>query len=154
MKTCRMLRSILLVLSSVLVSGHSLAAENFSPPRTADGSPDFNGIWQALGSANWNIEPHAADFPPLPQLGAWGSVPAGLGIVVGGEIPYTPEGRAKQQENKADWLASDPYVKCYMPGVPRANYTPFPFQIVQSPEHIIVAYEYRQRKSYCLHEST
>jgi len=142
MKTCQVLRSALLVLLSMLFSSYMLAAENFSPPRTADGSPDFNGIWQAMGSANWNIEPHAADFPPLPQLGAWGSVPAGLGIVVGGEIPYTVEARARQQENQANWLANDPYVKCYMPGVPRANYTPFPFQIVQSPEHIIMAYEF------------
>lgn len=142
MKKSRGLRRIFLILTSVLLVNQSLAAENFSPPRTADGSPDFNGIWQAMGSANWNIEPHAADFPPLPQLGAWGAVPAGLGIVVGGEIPYTAEARAQQQENKANWLENDPYVKCYMPGVPRANYTPFPFQIVQSPDHIVMAYEF------------
>ena len=110
MKIYQVLRHALIVLSSLLLSGHLLAAENFSPPRTADGNPDFNGIWQAMGSANWNIEPHAADFPPLPQLGAWGSVPAGLGIVVGGDIPYTAEARVQQQENKANWLA-----KCNLP---------------------------------------
>lgn len=124
----------------MLGTGH--AAEPYSPPRTADGNPDFNGIWQAIGSAHWNIEPHAADFPPLPQLGAWGAVPAGLGIVEGGEIPYTPEARATQQANQQNWLELDPYVKCYMPGVPRANYLPFPFQIVQSPDHLIMAYEF------------
>lgn len=142
MNIIQVIRRVSVGLALVLMSGLALAAENFSPPRTADGNPDFNGIWQALGSANWDIEPHAADFPPQPQLGAWGSVPAGLGIVVGGEIPYTPEARAQQQANKADWLANDPYVKCYMPGVPRANYTPFPFQIVQSPDHVIMAYEF------------
>ncbi len=118
------------------------AADNYVPPRTADGNPDFNGIWQALGSAHWDIEPHAADFPPLAILGAFGAKPAGLGVVEGGEIPYTAAARAQQQKNQADWLSLDPVVKCYLPGVPRANYLPFPFQIVQSPEHIIVAYEF------------
>ena len=125
-----------------LIAGPLLGAEGFSPPRTADGKADFNGIWQAIGSAHYNIEPHAADFPPLPVLGAVGAIPAGLGIVVGGEIPYTPEARALQQQNQSDWLARDPLVKCYMPGVPRANYLPFPFQIVQSQDHIIMAYEF------------
>jgi len=118
------------------------AAENSSIPRTADGNPDFNGIWQALGTAHYDIEPHAADFPPLPVLGAVGAIPAGLGVVVGGEIPYTPAARAQQQANKADWLGLDPVVKCYMPGIPRATYMPFPFQIIQSPEHIVMAYEF------------
>jgi hypothetical protein len=118
------------------------AAENSSIPRTADGDPDFGGIWQALGSAHYNIEPHAADFPPLPVLGAVGAIPAGLGVVEGETIPYTPAARAQQQTNKEDWLALDPVAKCYMPGIPRANYLPFPFQIVQSSEHIVMAYEF------------
>jgi len=111
-------------------------------PRTADGRPDFNGIWQAINTANWDVEPHAASFGPLVAAGAIGAIPAGLGIVEGNEIPYTPEARAQQQENKSDWLSDDPLVKCYMPGVPRANYLPFPFQIVQSTDHIIFAYEF------------
>ena len=111
-------------------------------PRTADGRPDFNGIWQAINTANWDVEPHAASFGPLVAAGAIGAIPAGLGIVDGNEIPYTSEARAQQQENKSDWLANDPLVKCYMPGIPRANYLPFPFQIVQSTDHIIFAYEF------------
>ena len=129
--------SLLLMLSSI-----SVAAEGDFVPRTADQKPDFNGIWQAIGSAHWNIEPHAADFSPLVELGAIGAIPAGLGIVEGGSIPYTSEARAKQQENRADWLALDPVVKCYMPGVPRATYLPFPFQIIQSPDHVVMAYEF------------
>lgn len=128
--------------SLLLLSGMVAAAEGDSVPRTADGSPDFNGIWQAIGSSHWDIEPHAADFGPLVELGAIGAIPAGLGIVEGGEIPYTSEARAQQQQNKADWLALDPVVKCYMPGIPRANYLPFPFQIIQSPEHVVMAYEF------------
>ena len=126
----------------VILSSISVAADGDFVPRTADQKPDFNGIWQAIGSAHWNIEPHAADFSPLVELGAIGAIPAGLGIVEGGSIPYTSEARAKQQENKADWLALDPVVKCYMPGVPRATYLPFPFQIIQSPEHVVMAYEF------------
>jgi len=110
------LASALLMLSSV-----GLAAENDSVPRTADGKPDFNGIGQAIGSAQWNIEPRAADFGPVVELGAIGAIPGSLGIVEGGLIPYTAEARAKQQENRADWLALDPVVKCYMPGIPRAT---------------------------------
>ncbi len=120
----------------------SQAAEGDDIPRLANGDPDFNGLWQALGNFHWNIEPQAADFPPMPELGAFGAARASTGIVVGGEIPYTAEARAKQQANRADWLALDPVVKCYMPGIPRANYMPFPFQIVQSPEHMIFAYEF------------
>lgn len=126
----------------LLLSSGVQAAENMSIPRTADGNPDFNGIWQAIGTANWDIEPHAADFPPLVELGAIGAIPAGLGVVEGGDIPYTAAARAQQQANKADWLSSDPIVKCYMPGIPRANYLPFPFQIIQSPEHVVMAYEF------------
>lgn len=126
----------------VVLSALGVAAESDLVPRTADGSPDFNGIWQAISSAHWNIEPHAADFGPLAELGAIGAIPAGLGIVEGGTIPYASEARAKQQENRADWLSLDPVVKCYMPGVPRATYMPFPFQIIQSPDHVVMAYEF------------
>ncbi|MFB0988906.1 MAG: hypothetical protein QMC69_06545 [Gammaproteobacteria bacterium] len=134
--------ALLTALLLVMLSSISVAADGDFVPRTADQKPDFNGIWQAIGSAHWNIEPHAADFSPLVELGAIGALPAGLGIVEGGSIPYTSEARAKQQENRADWLALDPVVKCYMPGVPRATYLPFPFQIIQSPDHVVMAYEF------------
>ncbi len=139
-----MLRKMLLVkaifLTLVMLPISPVNAQDI--PRTADGRPDFNGLWQALGAAHWSVEPAAADFPPLPVLGAFGASQASVGVVVGGEIPYTPEARAQQQANAADWLSLDPLVKCYMPGIPRANYLPFPFQIVQSPEHLIFAYEF------------
>jgi len=138
-----LLRPLLTLLTLTLLPlSAATAAEGFMMPRTADGKADFSGIWQAIGSAHYDIEPHAADFGPMYQLGAIGAIPAGLGIVDGGEIPYTAEARAKQQANKADWLAMDPVVKCYMPGVPRANYLPFPFQIIQSPDHVVMAYEF------------
>lgn len=117
-------------------------SEVYSPKRTHDGKPDLNGIWQALGTAHWDIEGHAARPGPIVELGALGAIPAGLGIVDGGEIPYQPWAKEKQQENLENWLTEDPAVKCFMPGVPRATYMPFPFQIVQTPDHILVAYEF------------
>jgi hypothetical protein len=114
----------------------------YQAPRTADGRPDLNGIWQALGTAHWDIEGHAARPGPVVALGALGAVPAGLGVVEGGEIPYQPWAAAQKQKNLDNWLASDPAVKCFMPGVPRATYMPFPFQIVQTPEFILMAYEF------------
>ncbi len=117
-------------------------AQDYRAPRTSDGEPDLNGIWQALTSAHWDIEAHAARSGPIVELGALGAVPGGLGIVEGGEIPYTPAARAKQQENLARWWELDPAIKCFMPGIPRANYMPFPFQIIQTPENVIFAYEF------------
>ena len=139
-KTCTRIIAALVISVTGLASIQ--AAENSSIPRTAQGNPDFGGIWQALGSAHYNLEPHAADFPPLPVLGAFGAIPAGLGVIEGKSIPYTPSARAQQEANKEDWLTLDPVVKCFMPGIPRANYMPFPFQIIQSSEHIVMAYEF------------
>ena len=118
------------------------AAEVYKAPRTADGKPDLNGIWQALNTANWDIQEHAAQSGPVVALGAAGAVPAGLGVVEGNEIPYLPAAAAKRKENFEHRLTADPEVKCYLPGVPRATYMPFPFQIVQTPKSILIAYEY------------
>ncbi len=109
--------------------------------RTADGKPNLNGIWQVINTANWDIQGHAAQAGQVVALGATGAEPAGLGIVEGEEIPYLPAA-AKKKENFANRLTLDPEVKCYLPGVPRATYMPFPFQIVQTPQYILIAYEY------------
>ncbi len=126
------------------------------PARTADGKPNLNGIWQALNTANYDLLSHQArpamamrpgPINPVPAagvvaLGAVGAVPGGIGIVVGDEIPYKPEAAAKQKANQANWLTADPEIKCYLPGVPRANYMPYPFQILQNEKAIFFAYEY------------
>jgi hypothetical protein len=111
-------------------------------PRMTDGKPNFNGVWQAITTANWDIQDHSAASGPFWQLGAIGAIPAGQGIVEGNDIPYTPAGLAKKKQNKANWPAEDPEAKCYMPGIPRANYMPFPFQIIQSNKDILMAYEF------------
>lgn len=133
------------------------AAAAYKAPRGPDGKhPDLNGVWQAMNTAGWDIEPHAAraalqmrpgPFVPVPAkavvaLGAVGAVPAGLGIVEGGEIPYTADAKKQRDENRANYLERDPEVKCYLPGVPRANYMHLPFQVFQSEKSMIIAYEY------------
>jgi len=111
--------------------------------RTADGRPDLNGIWQAVGTAHWNLQDHQARTGPVLELGATFAIPAGLSVVEGNDIPYQPWAAAKQRENYDNWLARDPEVKCYLPGLPRATYMPYPFQILQTGSNdILMAYEY------------
>jgi hypothetical protein len=117
-------------------------AEAYRAPHTADGRPNLNGIWQAVNTANWDIQEHAARPGQVIALGAVGAVPAGLGVVEGVEIPYLPAAAAKKKENFENRLTADPEIKCYLPGVPRATYMPYPFQIVQTPQYILIAYEY------------
>ena len=141
----------------VLAQAKSKAAATYKAPRIPGTKvPDLNGVWQVMNTAGWDIEPRAAraalqlrpgPYVPVPAkevlaLGAVGAVPAGLGIVEGGEIPYTPDAKKLRDENRADYLARDPEVKCYLPGVPRANYMHLPFQIFQSESSMLIAYEY------------
>ena len=115
-------------------------------------NPNFNGIWQAMTTANWDILDHAAEAGPgVMVLGAWGVQPGGRGIVEGNQIPYKPEALAKKRANYERRLKfdpqnshelGDPESKCYMTGVPRAMYQPYPFQMVQTADQILMAFEY------------
>jgi hypothetical protein len=107
-----------------------------------DGKPNLNGIWETFSTANWDLQDHAAYAGPLWQTGAIGAVPPGLGVVAGNEIPYLPAAAAKKKENFANRAKEDPEAKCYLPGVPRATYMPYPFQIVESPKDILLVYEF------------
>ena len=115
----------------VLVAASS-PAQSRAVPRTADGKPDLSGIWQVMNTAAWDIQDHQA------QKG----VPAGQGVVEGNEVPYTPAALEKKKANVARRATADPETKCYLPGVPRITYMPFPFQIVQTPAQVTVLYEY------------
>jgi hypothetical protein len=117
----------------VLTPDNSVRAQGATAiPRTADGKPDFSGIWQAMTTASWDIQDHAA------QKG----VPGGPGIVVGNEIPYQPAAMAKKKENYEKRAALDPEAKCYLAGIPRMMYMPFPFQIIQTPRELTMLFEY------------
>lgn len=120
-------------------------------PRTADGKPNISGIWQALNEANWNLLSHPAQPGPYPRLlGAWGAEPPSLGFVDGDQIPYLPAAVARKDENYRTRMMTDPFnrslgdpeLKCYLPGVPRATYMPYPFQILQTGTDIMFVYQY------------
>lgn len=121
-----------LALPSVQAQARSTppAAPGF--PRTPDGRPDLTGVWQALNTAAWNLLDHEA------QKG----VPAGRSVVAGNEIPYQPWAAVRQQENFRNRDFADPEAKCYLPGVPRITYVPYPFQILQTSSTVMLLYEY------------
>jgi hypothetical protein len=128
----------LIALAAAAVGTTALAQDRARPERVG-GKPNLNGIWQAINTANWNVEGHSAEaLDDFWQLGAIAAIPAGQSVVVGGRIPYLPEALARRDEHRAGWPASDPEAKCYMPGIPRATYMPYPFQIVQGDGDIIL----------------
>jgi len=129
--------------------------------RTSEGRPDFSGVWQALNEAHWDLQAHEArpaivtqpgvyeyeyarvPAAPVLALGAAGGVPGSLGVVQGdGQIPYKPEALAVKQENAANWIDRDPELKCYLPGIPRAMYMPYPFTIVQGTDKIQMTFAF------------
>ena len=138
-------KNVLTMLASLLFVGMAGAQVLDEFPRTPDGKPDLSGIWQAMTTAHYDVEPHAAAYGPYPrEMGALSAKPASLGIVEGGRIPYNEVSRRQRDENARDAITKDPLAKCFMPGVPRANYLPFPFQIVQSQDVILLAYEFAE----------
>ena len=137
------------------------AGQTSRPGRTADGKPNFSGIWQALNEANWDLQAHEARpgavtqpgiYPyayarvpaaPVLALGAAAGVPGSIGVVEGdGRIPYKTEAAAIKKVNAEHWIDRDPELKCYLPGIPRAMYMPYPFQVVQSTNKIHMAYTF------------
>jgi hypothetical protein len=141
---------MLAVLAGAATLGVSIAAggqaaqplDSTAIIRMPDGKPNFTGLWQANSGANWDIEDHSAEPGPFYQLGALMAIPAGQGIVEGGPIPYRPEALAQRKLNRLNRWTLDPEIKCFMPGIPRANYMPYPFQIVQGTNTIAFAYEF------------
>jgi hypothetical protein len=117
-------------------------AQHADIPRTHAGKPDLGGIWQVLNEANWNLEPHGAAQGPVEMLGAIGSVAPGFGVIDGGRIPYLMGALPQRDANRSNLRTEDPEAKCFLPGVPRATYLPYPFQIVQSDTGIMIVYQF------------
>lgn len=112
-----------------------LAAQSYKAPRTVDGHPDLQGIWQAMNTAAVNLEDHIATL----------DMPAGRSVIVDppdGKIPYTAAAAQQQKENYKNRAKADPLNQCYIPGVPRVMYLPFPMQIVQTPKYVVIASEF------------
>lgn len=138
------MRNVLVVTLMAGLTGNVTAQtplQTRGPGRQTASRADLNGIWQALGTANWDIQDHSGQ-PGPPQFGSLLAEPPGQGIVEGNEIPYRPGVLVTKKENFAKRFTDDPEAKCYMPGVPRATYMPYPFQIVQTPQYILIAYEF------------
>jgi hypothetical protein len=123
------LRRLWLVLICMLVTS---LAQGQALPRTADGKPNLQGIWQVRNRAASDLQDHAAKH----------EMPAGKSVVEGGEIPYQPWAAAKKQENFVNREKLDPLAKCFLPGVPRIMYMEFPFQIFQTRDHIAMTFEW------------
>jgi hypothetical protein len=117
-------------------------AQPYRPPRGPDGHADLSGIYEAINTANWDLEDHSAQPGTMWETGSINAEPAGQSVVEGGIIPYKPAALEKRQANFANRRTNDPEAKCYMPGIPRANYMPYPFQIVQTPRGIMFVYEF------------
>ena len=101
-------------------------------PRAPNGKPNLSGVWQVMSTASWDIQDHSAEK----------GVPSGQGVVEGNDVPYQPAAAARKKENFANRATADPLTKCYLPGVPRIMYMPFPFQILQTPTHVEIFFEY------------
>ena len=130
------------IVFAAVLSVRSGEGQTYTAPRTASGQPDLNGFWQALNTAHWDLEPHTAAAGPVLQLGAAYAVPPGQGVVVDGPIPYRPDALAKKKQYAANALREDAEVKCYLPGVPRVMYMPYPVQVVQSDATILMMSEF------------
>jgi hypothetical protein len=119
------------------------AAATGARPGRINGHPNLNGVWQAVNTANWNLEGGSTQaFPEFFKLGALFAAPPGPSVVEGGTIPYLPEALEQRNKNRAGWPANDPETKCYRGGIPRSTYLPYPFQIVQGDGDIMFVYEY------------
>ena len=110
----------------------------------------MNGIWQAVNTANWNLEDHNGEQAPVIAAGMWAAIPPGQGVVEGGPIPYKPEALAQREKNRKNALTGklgydttrDPEANCFLPGIPRATYLPYPFQIFQGPNRMWMIYQF------------
>ena len=126
------------LLTAASVAAQTSATTPYNPPRTRDGHPDLQGVWQVLNGAAWDLEDHGASL----------GVPAGHGVVEGGTIPYQPSALARKKANFEKRATLDPEAKCYLPGVPRITYMPHPFQIVQQADKVSILYEYLHAVRY------
>ena len=118
----------------VVLASTSAGAQAPALPRTPDGKPNLQGIWQVLNTAAWDLQDHSA------RLG----VPGGQTVVDGNDIPYQPATLKQKQQNFANRATADPETKGFLPGVPRIMYMPLPFQIFQTPTHVAMTFEYAQ----------
>jgi hypothetical protein len=146
----------------LLLSSSALAQAPAAPiKRMPDGKPDFSGIWQGGGisaqGVTANVVPPAAAAAPAPAAGARGGAAAapaggGRGGARGGAAPVASQASAGLPTTPTlqPWAVEktrnlknidDPTVHCFQPGVPRVVGMPFPLEIVQTPNKMVILYE-------------
>ena len=103
---------------------------DFKIPRTADGKPDFSGVWSSGGAERLGDlgggPPRFTSAPNLPRPEP---------------LSYQPWAEAERQKYLARRGIDDPIGRCMMPGVPRTTGMPMPIQFVQTPKQFIILYE-------------
>jgi hypothetical protein len=104
----------------------------YAAPRTPTGQPDLQGIWEVRNTASADLLDHSGSYGILP----------GVGVVEGGAIPYKDAVLAQKKQNFDNREEADPLNKCFLAGMPRTMYLPSPFQILQTPEAVIIVSEY------------
>jgi hypothetical protein len=96
-------------------------------PRLTNGRPDLSGVWQGGGVSLYGEGDSARKMPP-PVNPPPKREP----------VPYQAWAEAK---TKTYTPADDPTLACLLPGVPRITSMPMPFEIVEKPNEIVIAYE-------------
>ncbi|HVY67104.1 MAG TPA: hypothetical protein VHH11_20005 [Gammaproteobacteria bacterium] len=110
-------------------------------PRTADGHPDFTGVWDRTGPGGLN-----PDFDALqskdggpPQATFWS-----LGAGIRGGLPYQPLAAALRAERMANNQKNNPDAHCLPMGLMQLHLHPQPRKMVQTPGLIVIMYEGNQ----------
>jgi len=128
MKPAELVCVSLLTLAPICGFGQAKA---YVPPRTSDGLPDLEGIWQPRANgAMYSVLPHPGGF----FLGTESKE----GVVEGGALPYQPWAAAQVKE-LTQHMEFDPTGHCHYEGIPHAMY--FSFQLVETPKFIAVMHE-------------
>lgn len=96
-------------------------------PRTPEGKPILSGLWRPLGRTVFDIT---------------------SGLKPGEVIPYQPWAEALFNERRTNDTRDDPTANCIVGGVPRSDFVPYPFKILETPGLVAILYEavhsYRQ----------
>ena len=103
-------------------------------PRTADGRPDLSAP-----------VPRGANGKPV-LAGIWRTTPTIIadiarGLPAGASIPFQPWAKALLARRIANDARDDPSAKCIVGGVPRNNFVPYPFKILETPGNLVIIYE-------------